>query len=55
MSYGIALKIATEAHKGQKRWNGDDNIIPTININHNCTHNIYVEYNYDDFIIKGSD
>lgn len=35
--------------------NRDDNIIPTININHNCTHNIYVEYNYDDFIIKGSD
>ena len=32
MDYKTALKIATEAHKGQKRWNGDDYITHPIRV-----------------------
>ena len=38
MDYKTALKIATKAHKGQKRWNGDDYI----------THPIRVASNFKD-------
>lgn len=39
MSYGIALKIATEAHKGQKRWNDDDYITHPIRVATKCVDN----------------
>jgi (p)ppGpp synthase/HD superfamily hydrolase len=32
MNYEQALKIATDVHKGQKRWNGDDHISVSMKI-----------------------